>query len=234
MKTLLCISVWIACVLLLSGCSKENSALEDFKKSSAAKEISQCVGANGSVDWKIFQPTNNQNTEVRVIEATLTKGSNKFEMQWLYNLSTKVSELAYAGKQGEKTSQIMMGLQLGLFCMQKSSLSEFNEILPQAKSLDYFGDLKIVLLSFCSSPEVKKRTIEFDKELRALNIVNTSPAKVSADYYIVVSNPVDLSKNITSHIALLLKQKFSTAPPLHQMARKTGDDYFKPIARLTS
>jgi hypothetical protein len=234
MKKLLSILARIAFVLLLSGCSKENSALEDFKNSAAAKEISQCVGANGSVEWKIFQPTNNQNTEVRVIEATLTKGSNKFEMQWLYNLSTKVSELAYAGKQGEKTSQIMMGLQLGLFCMQKSSFSEFNDILPQAKSVDYFGDLKIPLPSFVRSPEVNKITIELDKEFSALNIVNRSPANVIAKNYIVITDPVDLSENFASHTAMLLDLNSSILTPLYQIVYKTGDDYFKPEARLTS
>ncbi len=146
------ITIFIAVSLILSGCSKENSALEEFKKSSVAKEVNQCVGANGSVAWEIFQPTDNKNPEVRVIQATLTKGINKFEMQWLYNLNTKISELAFAGKPGEKTSRLMMGMELGIFCMQSSLVPLKNNDSSQSKAqneeacINEIIDSKVVVL----------------------------------------------------------------------------------------
>ena len=105
----------------------------------------------------------------------------------------------------------MMGLQLGLFCMQKSSSSEFNNTAPQPKAIDDGSDWKIALASFGSSPEAKERTIELSKELNALNIVNTRPAKASSGYYMVVSDTVYTSENVASDTALQLEQKFSKA-----------------------
>ena len=130
----LCTILFLSLILILSGCSKESSALEEFKKSSVAQEINQCVGVNGSVAWKMFQPLDNNNPDVRVIEALLTKGSNNFEMQWLYNLNSKISELAFAGKSGEKTNRLMMGMQLGIFCMQKFSDNKINKVDNEPKS----------------------------------------------------------------------------------------------------
>ena len=105
---------------LLVGCGKDHSALEEFKRSTAAQEVNQCVGANGSVEWSIFQPVDNKNPDVRVIQAVLAKSDEKYQIQWFYNLSTKVSELAFAGKPGEKTSPLRMGLDLGVFCLAPS------------------------------------------------------------------------------------------------------------------
>ena len=58
-------------LLVLIGCRNENASLEDFKKSPAAQEVRQCVGANGSIEWKIFTSSNYNNPDVRIIEAKL-------------------------------------------------------------------------------------------------------------------------------------------------------------------
>ena len=106
--------------LLLIGCGRDHAALEEFKNSTAAQEVNKCVGANGSVEWSIFQPVGNKNSDVRVIQAVLAKSDEKYQIQWFYNLNTKVSELAFAGKPGEKTSPLRMGLDLAVFCLAPS------------------------------------------------------------------------------------------------------------------
>lgn len=183
--------------LVLIGCSKENSALEEFKKSSAAQEVNQCVGANGSVAWDIFQPTDNKNPEVRVIQATLTKGANKLEMQWLYNLTTKISELAFAGKPGEKTSRLMMGMELGIFCMQSSSAPLENNNSSQSKARDgeecikeiidskvvVLGKLNAYLDNFPQLDKAQKTYIQkLQDENKALIASNPKSFKYGYDY----------------------------------------------------
>ena len=118
MKKFICILLF---TILLVGCGKEKTALDEFKKSKAGEEVSQCVGAYGSVEWKIFKSEQVSNPDVRVIQATLKKGSDVFEIQWAYNLSTKISELMFAGKPGEKTSMFMMALNLASFCMSSGA-----------------------------------------------------------------------------------------------------------------
>ena len=108
------------CFLLITGCSRENSALNDFKKSQAGIEMANCAGAAGGVEWKIFSNPNQKNPNVRVIEADITKGDGQkktLTIQWLYNLETKVSELAYASTDGKQTSRLMMSLEVASFCM---------------------------------------------------------------------------------------------------------------------
>ena len=95
---------FVAVILALAGCSKEDSALHDFKNSSAGQEVSKCVGANGSINWKIFKSTSFSNPDVRVINADLEKGGNTFQLQWIYNLNTKISEVSFLGKPGEKST----------------------------------------------------------------------------------------------------------------------------------
>lgn len=114
MKKLIFIALF---TFLLGGCGQEKSALDEFKKSKAGEEVAQCVGAYGSIDWQIFKSEKVSNPDVRVIEATLKKGSNVLVIQWAYNLKTKISELTFAGKPDEKVSKFMMGLNLATFCM---------------------------------------------------------------------------------------------------------------------
>lgn len=104
-------------ILFLVGCGKEKTALDEFKKSKAGEEVSECVGAYGRVDWQIFKSERVSNPDVRVIQATLKKGDSAFEIQWAYNLNTKISELMYAGRPGEKTSMFLMALDLASFCL---------------------------------------------------------------------------------------------------------------------
>ena len=106
-----------ALTLLLAGCGKEKSALDEFKKSKAGQEVAQCVGAYGSVDWQIYKSSSINNPDIRVIEATLKKGAATMEVQWAYNLNTGIAELVFAGKPGEKTSRFKMALDLASFCM---------------------------------------------------------------------------------------------------------------------
>jgi len=108
------------CFSLMTGCSRENSALNDFKKSQEGTEMAKCAGAAGGVEWKIFSNPNQKNSNVRVIEADITKGNGQqktLTIQWLYNLETKVSELAYASTDGKQTSRLMMNLEVASFCM---------------------------------------------------------------------------------------------------------------------
>jgi len=112
---------FVAVILALAGCSKEDSALHDFKNSSAGQEVSKCVGANGSINWKIFKPTSFSNPDVRVINADLEKGGNTFQLQWIYNLNTKISEVSFLGKPGEKsTNRAFSVSDFGFFCLSSS------------------------------------------------------------------------------------------------------------------
>jgi hypothetical protein len=107
-------------VILLSGCTREEMALKEFKTSQAGSEMAKCVGATGDMEWKIFTSSDQKNPNVRVIEANLTKGNGKqktLTIQWLYNLETKISELVYASKDGKKTNRLSMGLEVASFCM---------------------------------------------------------------------------------------------------------------------
>ena len=107
-------------VIFLSGCSREEVALKEFKISQAGSEIAKCAGATGSLEWKIFTSPDQKNPNVRVIEANLTKGNGKqktLTIQWLYNLETKISELVYASKDGKKTNHFSMALEVASFCI---------------------------------------------------------------------------------------------------------------------
>lgn len=142
--------IFILVFVMLASCSGENAALEDFKKTSSAAEVNQCIGVSGSVNWQIFKPSDFENNDIRVIQATLIKGNETFEMQWLYNLNSKISELQFAGKPGEKVNRLMMGLGLGMFCLKspennknttqvnKSNANEF-EFKSKSDSNEFSG-----------------------------------------------------------------------------------------------
>jgi hypothetical protein len=111
----------LATLLSFAGCAKDDvvqdTVLNEFEKSQAAKVASQCVGDEGSVNWKILKTDDDKKPDLKVIQATLAKKGKELEVRWLYNTSTKESELEYAGKPGGKTSNLQTGLDLGLFCM---------------------------------------------------------------------------------------------------------------------
>lgn len=113
--------VFLICAFV-SACdflSPDARVLNEFKEATPfAKEIGQCVGATGNVEWRVFQPPGNKNPKLKVIEAALTKGEDRFNIQWFYNLETKISEMAYAGKPGEETNRLFMVMNIGLFCVQ--------------------------------------------------------------------------------------------------------------------
>jgi hypothetical protein len=102
-------------LVFLTGCSQEQQALDKFKKDGGS-ELSQCVGATGSIKWKIFKSTKHPDN-VRVIQADLSKKGKTATLQWLYNLDTDVSELSYADIGGEKQSLFSIGILLPLFCL---------------------------------------------------------------------------------------------------------------------
>ena|GEM_PF-1794677 len=113
--------VFLICAFV-SACdylSSDAQVLNEFRESTPfAKEVGQCVGATGNVEWRVFQPPGNKNPKLKVIEATLTKGEDRLNIQWFYNLETKVSEMAYAVKPGEATNRLFMVMNIGLFCVQ--------------------------------------------------------------------------------------------------------------------
>ena len=113
--------VFLICAFV-SACdylSSDAQVLNEFRESTPfAKEVGQCVGATGNVEWRVVQPPGNKNPKLKVIEATLTKGEDRLNIQWFYNLETKISEMAYAGKPGEATNRLFMVMNIGLFCVQ--------------------------------------------------------------------------------------------------------------------
>lgn len=121
LKTIL---LFVLFSIFLTSCGGENRALDEFKQSQTAKQLNECVGASGSIDWTISRMEKPPNPDVRVIQAILTKGGSQFKVQWFYNLTTKVSDLAFIGKPGEKTGRLEGGLDLGLFCVQSGSTKE--------------------------------------------------------------------------------------------------------------
>jgi hypothetical protein len=95
---------------------KDQQALEEFKQSTEGQALFACVGANGLINWRIFKSdTTEQN--VRVIEAKLSKRQEKFEIQYLYNLETKVKEIAFMSKDGKPQSKFLGALEFGTFCI---------------------------------------------------------------------------------------------------------------------
>lgn len=111
------IFVFISVSFVISACSNEQLALKEFKKSNEVAEITKCLGANGNIAWSIFKTDRTSNPDVRVIEAKMSKGDEKFTMQWYYNINTNIAEFAYAGKNGEQTSRIRALLDFSSFCM---------------------------------------------------------------------------------------------------------------------
>jgi len=105
-------------VLFVSACSQEQSALNEFKKSNEAAEMNKCVGARGNIEWSIFKTESTSNPDVRIIQAEMTKGDEKFTRQWFYNIKTNVSEFAYAGKSDKQNNLLITALDFSLFCMR--------------------------------------------------------------------------------------------------------------------
>lgn len=95
---------------------RDQQALKEFEKSTEGQELFTCVGVNGSIKWSIFKPDNTK-PNVRVIEAKLSKHQEKFEIQYLYNLETKVKEIAFMSKDGKPQSKFLGALEFGTFCM---------------------------------------------------------------------------------------------------------------------
>lgn len=112
----------ILVVLLVTNFDKlklidsDHKALADFKNSVDGQSLYKCVGANGGIEWEIFK-SDNTGVDVRVIQAHLSKGSEKFEIQFFYNLETKVAEVAFMSKDGEPKSKFKGALEFTSFCM---------------------------------------------------------------------------------------------------------------------
>jgi hypothetical protein len=94
----------------------EQNALEDFKQSTEAQYINNCVGANGEVNWSIFS-SEKAEKNVRVVEAQLSKKDKKFTIQYLYNLDTKVKEVSYMSNDDKPKSKFEGALEFSSFCL---------------------------------------------------------------------------------------------------------------------
>jgi hypothetical protein len=101
---------------ILKFLDEDQQALKEFEKSTEGQALFTCVGANGSINWRIFKPDNTE-PNVRVIEAKLSKRQEKFEIQYFYNLETKVKEIAFMSKDGNPQSKFLGALEFGIFCM---------------------------------------------------------------------------------------------------------------------
>jgi TonB family protein len=132
MLRLILISVF---VLFLSACSQEQSALSEFKNSNEAAEMNKCVGARGNIDWSIFKTESTSNPDVRIIQAEMTKGDEKFTRQWIYNIKTNVSEFAYAGKTDKQSNLLITALDFSLFCM-RSGVKDKEQSNSNQTSID--------------------------------------------------------------------------------------------------
>jgi len=115
-------------VLFVSACSQEQSALNEFKKSNEAAEMNKCVGARGNIEWSIFKTESTSNPDVRIIQAEMTKGDEKFTRQWFYNIKTNVSEFAYAGKSDKQNNLLITALDFSLFCMRSGIQDKENPL----------------------------------------------------------------------------------------------------------
>ena len=109
----------------------DSQALEDFKKSRAAQSVDECVGVNGDVKWEIFSEAHAANSSVRVIQANLQKeNGDKLEVQWRYNLDTKVTQVAYIAdpRSTAPTTSITIIETFAVYCPAS--------LLPNFKGLD--------------------------------------------------------------------------------------------------
>lgn len=109
---------------MLTACG-DNAVLKDFQNTDAGKEIAECAGVDGNIDWGIFKSPEAKNDKVRVIQAVITKQSKaakkeeKFTMQWKINTETKIAELVFAAPDGEKKYNLITGsMMLAFFCMK--------------------------------------------------------------------------------------------------------------------
>lgn len=101
---------------LLKG-GNGDEALDEFKKTASGVEMYNCVGVAGTIDWSAYS-SKEYADNVRVIEAKMKKGDKSFEVQYLYNVDTKVIELLYLSDNGKPTSKLEGSLQLAAFCPQ--------------------------------------------------------------------------------------------------------------------
>ena len=115
-KNYLLIIVVVVIVLLIRIFGgKGDAALDEFKKTAAGVDMYNCVGAAGVIDWSSYS-SKEYADNIRVIGAKMKKGDKSFEVQYLYNVDTKVFELLYLSDNGKPTSKLEGSLQLAAFC----------------------------------------------------------------------------------------------------------------------
>lgn len=196
-------------VVFLSACGGFDSEIKSFKAANVYSDLSNCLGVEAKIELRAFKSAEISNDDTLIIEAKFDKNNEKFYSQWLFNKNTKLTELAFFGKQNSDETVIVQNNFANLCgkTLTESGISKSLQLSSDKRKNKKYG---MALATFGGSETAKNRTASLAVEINKLNIENSRAAQlIDNSFAVITTNNKDELSTFHNLVAQTLEKKFA-------------------------